>query len=132
MRRALPAIQPLTYLIAVHKAILKHPHSAPILDWKILQASHEAEKVISFRYIYKAFHGISYHGNNSNYYNALERLTRKGLLVETKNPSGWRRWEITLKGKRALADLNKQVLTYLPQPGEQSLHNSNTHATAFS
>lgn len=84
------------------------------MDWRILMVINEAEKPVSFYYLFGQFSK----GNPNNtlrygrYYESINRLLASGLLSQSY-AGRYRRWSITPAGRIEIERLNQRALEYL-------------------
>lgn len=93
---------------AIRLAIRSESNKLQPLDWEILQGLYEAKTPLCFNGVFLLINPYQPTLLSlSTYYDALARMLKRGVILETKRPNGWRQWAISTKGRRAVVELNK-------------------------
>jgi|ADGO01.1.fsa_nt_gi hypothetical protein len=83
------------------------------IDWQLLYAIYEAEKAVSFNQLYQTYSKGNPDYLNSRYYESIDRLIKRGWILQSLNHRGKRRWSITPAGRIEIERLNRRAMEYL-------------------
>lgn len=100
---------------AIRLAIRSESNKLQPLDWEILQGLYGAKNPLCFNGVFLLINPYQPTLLSvAPYYDSLARMLKRGVILETKRPNGWRQWAISTKGRRAVIELNKLARTMAP------------------